>query len=112
MYCICCNENKVCPKDKSSRSEEDILLDKSKPSTDLIFIDGVVETINAGYGSKHDGYQFLIALCDDCISNKLEDGTLLFKNDYMFTNQDFIKEQVDKSKKIYRRRINLDSLIK
>lgn len=89
------NENKVCPKDKSSRSEEDILLDKSKPSTDLIFIDGVVETIN-----------------DDCISNKLEDGTLLFKNDYMFTNQDFIKEQVDKSKKIYRRRINLDNLIK
>jgi hypothetical protein len=39
--------------------------------------DGIIQTIDGGFGSIHDTDTFIIAICDDCITENLEDGTLL-----------------------------------
>ena len=36
---------------------------------DSMWCGGIVETINAGYGSCYDTDSFLMAICDDCITN-------------------------------------------
>ena len=132
MYCICCKQNKVSPYDityQVSRktngdipSEEDILwkkelrLDASGNSigshniNNEMVSDGIIQIIDAGYGSKHDTDQFIIAICDDCITENLEDGTLLYYGNYMSTKESYITDQIAKSKKIYKRRKNLDNL--
>jgi hypothetical protein len=71
--------------------------------------DGIIQIIDAGYGSKCDGDQFIIAICDDCIKENLEDGTLLYFGNYMSSY--FTKVNIEKSKKTYRRRKNLDKLV-
>ena len=45
---------------------------------------GVVSNISAGYGSNCDGDVYLIAVCDDCIKIKRNDGSAIFLYDYMF----------------------------
>jgi len=39
-----------------------------------IWIDGVVEKVNFGFGSKHDMDSFYIAICSDCIEKLEKDG--------------------------------------
>lgn len=73
--------------------------------------DGIIHVIDAGYGSSHDTDSFIIAICDDCISENKEDGTLLYYGNYMTPGHTFVKEEVDKSKMLYRRRKNLDGLV-
>ena len=120
MYCICCNKNNVIPYEYSRKekniSEEDILW-KSEKNDDGKFktinndmvSNGIIHIIEAGYGSSHDGNQVIIAICDNCINDKLEDGTALFFGNYM----DYYKteESIEKSKRTYRRRKNLDKLV-
>jgi hypothetical protein len=72
---------------------------------------GIVQVINAGYGSGHDTDQYIIAICDDCISKESEDGTLLYYGNYMNHDDRYQKEELAKSKLIYRRRKNLDKLV-
>ena len=72
---------------------------------------GIIHIIDAGYGSKHDGDQFIIAICDDCIKENKEDGTLLYYDNYMHSGEGFVEEEKENSKKIYRRRKNLDGLV-
>ena len=48
--------------------------------------DGVVNLISAGYGSRFDGDEFIIAICDDCLEKKLMTGNLAFINNYMTRN--------------------------
>ena len=119
MYCICCNKNNVFPipsKQGSKVSEEDLIWKKEERNGNTLTInsemidDGIIHIIDAGYGSKHDGSQLVIAICDECIAKKLDDGTVLFFDDYMLTDKEYIKENIDKSKQIYRRRKNLDNL--
>jgi len=122
MYCICCKKDKVRPNNRydKSNSEEDLLWkketitidEKSKSSTinNLMVDDGIIHIIDAGYGSKYDGDRIILAICDDCIEENIEDSTLLYFDNYMFSDKEFINEQIDKSKKIYRRRKNLDNL--
>ena len=88
MYCICCKKNNVIPDTRpfssnvstedSPQNEEDILwknsrrADGSLVNVDNEMIDnGIIHIIDAGYGSKHDGDQFIIAICDDCIKENL-----------------------------------------
>jgi hypothetical protein len=122
MYCICCKKNNVVPTGrpyiKREKPEEYILWEKNKrPDGSLVNVNnemidnGIIHIIDAGYGSSHDGDQFIIAICDDCIKNNSEDGTLLYYGNYMYTNEEFILDEVEKSKKIYRRRNNLDGLV-
>jgi hypothetical protein len=129
MYCICCKKNNVIPEIhsytkesmrgvKEKVEEEDILWKDSKRSDGSLvnvnneMIDnGIIHIIDAGYGSTHDGDQFIIAICDDCINVNKEDGTLLYYNNYMHYDEKFVEEEKEKSKKIYRRRKNLDGLV-
>ena len=73
--------------------------------------DGIIQIISAGYGSIHDTDQFIIAICDECIKKNLEDGTILYSGNYMNPNDEFVEKEIIKSKKIYRRRKNLDGLV-
>ena len=76
---------------------------------------GIIWIIEAGYGSTHDGDQFVIAICDDCIEENLEDATLLYYGNYMFqtmNNGDWsVEKEKEKSKQKYRRRRTLDGLV-
>ena len=83
--------------------------DASKQYIDNEMIDGgIIQIVTAGYGSNHDGDKFIIAICDDCIQSNLDDGTLLlFKSGSYVTPE----EDLEKSKKIYKRRKRLDDLI-
>jgi hypothetical protein len=118
MYCICCKKNNVRPNDLSNnenKSEEEMLWWNEKRNgmnltiSNKEVINGIIQIVNAGYGSKHDGDEFIIAICDDCINENKEDGTLLYYGNYMYPEQ--IDGEKEKSKKIYRRRKNLDGLV-
>jgi hypothetical protein len=131
MYCICCKKNNVIPDTtpfsytkesmrglKEKVEEEDILWKKSKrPDGSLSNVNnemidnGIIHIIDAGYGSVHDGDQFVIAICDDCIKENLEDATLLYYGNYMYTKEEFIEKEKEKSQQKYRRRKNLDGLV-
>ena len=128
MYCICCKKNNVAvighyaspdvfgKEDKPS--EEDILWkDSKRPDGSLVNVNnemidnGIIHIIDAGYGSTHDGDQFIIAICDDCIKENKQDATLLYYGNYMGGYGDMITDEVEKSKQKYRRRKNLDKLV-
>ena len=122
MYCICCKKNNVIPLEKgmikNESSEEDLIWKKEKRKdgslvnvNNEMINNGIIHIIDAGYGSTHDGDQIIIAICDDCIKENLEDATLLYYGNYMYPNENFIVEDVDKSKQKYRRRNNLDNLV-
>lgn len=123
MYCICCKRNNVIPIDitisEKADTEEDFLW-FSEPRKDMVGIktidnmnteSGIIQRISAGYGSSHDTSTFLIAICDECISEQLADATLLYWGNYMSPGSSWDKEDKEKSKQMYRRRKNLDSLI-
>jgi hypothetical protein len=122
MYCICCKGNKVKPNQfDESLSEEDMIWKKEKITVsgitkqsninNSIVNDGIIHIIEARYGSKYDGDRIILAICDDCIEENLQDGTLLYFGNYIISDESHIKEAVDTSKKIYMRRKNLDNLV-
>lgn len=39
--------------------------------------DAMVHDVYAGYGSKYDTCKFIIGMCEDCIEQSLEEGTLV-----------------------------------
>ena len=45
---------------------------------------GVVGTLLAPYGSKHDGSVFQIGICDDCIDKLLVEEKIKLIGDYLF----------------------------
>ena len=126
MYCISCKKDKVIPYDTkygstfSVKSEEELLwkneISKKYPFTgqnstinNEMVSDGIIHIIDASYGSKCDGDRFIIAICDDCIQSNLENGTLLFFSGGYDTKHE--QDNIEMSKKIFRRRKNLDGLI-
>ena len=138
MYCICCKENKVKPYsidevnygDTDPSNEEEMLWLKGKSPNhnkntvgvgirvdadytinNLNVNDGIIQTISAGYGSRHDTDIFIISICDECISREVEGGNLLYWGSYLSPGNRKVKEKIEKSKKLYRRRKNLDELI-
>ena len=96
------------------KSEEDLLWREELRNGSTLTVDnemingGIVQLIHAGFGSAHDTDSFIIAICDSCIAENLEDATLL-----LFRSGHYIKpeEYVNESKKKYRRRKNLDGLV-
>lgn len=122
MYCICCKRDKVKPKGIDDYLSEEELLWKKETITingttkqsninNSMVDDGIIHIIDAGFGSKYDGDRIILAICDDCIKENLEEGTLLYLDNYMFSDESFIKEEINKSKRIYLRRKNLDKLV-
>jgi hypothetical protein len=123
MYCICCKKNNVKvslpvrEEESQISTEEDILWKVGRrPDGSLVNVNnemidnGIIHIIDAGYGSKHDGDQFVIAICDKCIKTNLEDATLLYYGNYMFATEEFVEQERETSKQRYRRRKNLDDL--
>lgn len=121
MYCICCKSDnvKVIDPEDDSTSEETIIWPDRKSGEiyhnvkkldTVIKMDGIATLIDAGYGSTYDGDRFAIAICDDCIKSSLEDGTLLYLGNYLSPYHQLTEEDVEKSKKIFRRSKNLDRL--
>jgi hypothetical protein len=108
MYCICCKKNNVKP---HQESEQDVLWGENRLVNSSMISGGIIHVIDAGYGSKHDGDQFIISICDDCINDNLSDQTILYYGSYMYNGLDSIEEEINKSKKLYNRRKNLDDLI-
>ena len=124
MYCICCKKNNVKvslpvrEEESQISTEEDILWKVGRrPDGSLVNVNnemidnGIIHIIDAGYGSKHDGDQFVIAICDDCIKENLQDATLLYYGNYMFATDGFVEQEREKSKQKYRRRNNLDNIV-
>jgi hypothetical protein len=125
MYCICCN-NQVKPiyySDTENQSEEshiwDVVIVKDDEGKEIrqekvsnrMWGDGIVQILSAGYGSNHDTEQFILAICDSCVTKKKEEGTLLYFGNYMSPKSKWVNEEIEKSKKIYKRRRNLDDLV-
>ena len=123
MYCICCKKNSVFPSPSkleysTAKNEEDVLWkNERRPDGSFVNVnnemveDGIIHIIDAGYGSKHDGDQFVIAICDDCIKECLQDATILYWGNYMYNLAEFTQEKIKKSKQKYRRRKNLDDIV-
>lgn len=120
MYCICCKKDNIKPLQHGKEmSEEDYIWSVEKPrggefetnTNNRMWDGGIVQIINAGYGSNHDADKYVIAICDDCVTSNTEDGTLLHYGNYMSPNSEYTKEDIEKSKQIYRRRKNLDKLV-
>lgn len=60
--------------------------DEDNKDYEGMFDGGIVERISAGYGSRLDGEMYVIAICDDCIEEKHEEGKLSFIGDYIMSN--------------------------
>lgn len=97
MMCICCSK-KISPLFNEGKSEEKIVFGKEEKQTkegDAFTLDassemwknGVIGLISAGYGSSHDMDEFVISICDDCITLKKSTGHLAYLgNLYNFPN--------------------------
>jgi len=121
MYCICCKKDNIILDDMMDREhpiteEEYLWMDKTMSNgrkinvNDIHSIGGITQTLNAGYGSSHDTDQIIVAICDECIKENLESGFLLYRGNYIHPNHPYTTEQVEKSKRIYRRNKNLDRI--
>lgn len=116
MYCISCKKNNVIPENYrtgNSETEEEVLY-HSKQTINIdnqVIYGGLIKIVSAGYGSTHDGDQFIVAICDECLDKNLKDGTILYYGNYIFANGNDIEEEKERSKKTYRRRKNLDGLV-
>ena len=99
MYCICCEKNKITPLDfydESVKREEELLWQKEVRDDGTIrTIDnqmvegGIIQLIDAGYGSTHDGERFILGICDSCIKEKLDE---LFKISMKFCLNSFLEK--------------------
>jgi hypothetical protein len=118
MKCICCG-NRIKNGDNTMSLEESVFLNEPPTRSggswtraeNLMWTDGVVGNISGGFGSDCDGDKFVIAICDVCVKIKLNDGSLAYTGNYMFSNEeDPILSNIEKYKKIWRRNNNLDNL--
>ena len=118
MKCICCERNIVKPYDKDiseedyiwSKEEYGVNNDKVRRAENRMWLDGLVANVSAGYGSINDGSMYVIAICDECITQKYESGIIAHTGDYMIGDEEFNKEMIETSKKLWRRDQNLDKL--
>lgn len=127
MMCICCDKRipLLLSPEISAEDEEKVVFVKEKKQIkgkfDEIMVsgaesnmwrNGVVGLIGANYGSGHDGDEFIIAVCDDCITKKKMTGNIAFIDNYMGGVTDpMLKEDYDKSRIAWRRYNMIDDLL-
>ena len=72
---------------------------------------GIVNKVSAGYGSSHDGDDFIIAICDECILKKKATGNIAYIDNYM----GYLIKQVDEdyinSRTAWRRYNNINDFL-
>lgn len=97
MMCICCDKKitLLYPEHLDEKTEEEVVFNKSKrpvgrrdeeieiDASSQMWNNGVVQKISAGYGSCHDGDEFIIAICDECIMKKKATGNIAYIDNYM-----------------------------
>ena len=69
--CICCKSKLIKPLSGMGLDEGMV---KATEQEQGCWDDGTVQKISFGYGSKNDGSDFYIAICDDCILQLEGDG--------------------------------------
>lgn len=124
--CVCCDKKiSLLYPELENKTEEDIVFNKetrqvrSRKSFDVeikinagsqMWNDGVVDLISAGYGSRFDGDEFIIAICDDCLEKKMMTGNIAYIDNYMGYN---IKddEKYKKSRIAWRRYNRIDDIL-
>jgi hypothetical protein len=126
MMCICCDQKipllEVLSSDKN-KTEEDIVFNKVKrqihgkhdeeitlDAGSEIWNGGLVHLVSAGYGSTHDGDEFIIAICDDCLTKKKMTGHIAYINNYMGYSV-IGDEDYEKSRIAWRRYNRIDNLL-
>jgi hypothetical protein len=124
MMCICCDKkiSLLYLEDLDGKTEEDVVFNKSKrlfgrrdeeiviDAGSHMWNDGLVHKVSAGYGSSHDGDEFIIAICDDCILKKKATGNIAYIDNYMcyFSEED---EDYINSRTAWRRYNNINDII-
>lgn len=124
MMCICCDKkiSLLYPEDiPLGKSEEDLVFELKKVQVDgtydeevlqnassYMWRDGIIDKISAGYGSGHDGDEFLIAICDDCVRSKTLTGNIAYISNYM---GDMPYEDYAKARIAWRRYNNINDIL-
>jgi hypothetical protein len=100
------NKEKIQISDPDLHVHEEILIDAGTK----MWNDGLVHKVSAGYGSSHDGDEFIIAICDDCIKKKKLTGNIAYVNNYMLYP---LKgdEDYEKSRIAWRRYNRIDDIL-
>ena len=70
--CVCCT-NKITKIDGLKKDDD----------FNGMFSDGLVQKVEAGYGSVLDGNMYYIAICDDCLKTKQKQGIIHNIGNYM-----------------------------
>jgi hypothetical protein len=86
--------------------DEEITLDAGSK----MWNNGIVNKVSAGYGSSHDGDEFIIAICDDCITTKKRTGNIAYINNYMGYSLPG-DEDYEKSRIAWRRYNRIDDIL-
>lgn len=118
--CICCDKkiSLLYPEIdlKEGETEESIVFKEYKQDDNIkinagsrMWNDGIVHKVSAGYGSSHDGDEFIIAICDECITKKKMTGNIAYVNNYMFPIKG--DEDFEKSKIAWRRYNNINDIL-
>ena len=124
MMCICCDK-RISLHREEEKAEESVVFEKEKiqivsqfdgetirNAGSYMWNDGVVGIISANFGSTHDGDEFVIAICDECIDKKLMTGNLAFIDNYMGgIKHEWIKEIYEKRRIAWRRYNKIDDLL-
>jgi len=108
MKCVCCG-SKIPPlRDEDKAKEFDIIFG-DKPDN-IMWDNGTVGKISSGYGSTHDGDMLVIGICDTCLSEKIEDGSVALIGDYMIHKHINEEPDIFTNRKQWLRNKNLDEL--
>lgn len=67
----------LCQDVKSIKSMRCVCCGKEINKDSVFFDGGLVGTIGAGYGSRHDFDDYAIAICDDCVEKKVTEKILV-----------------------------------
>jgi len=103
MKCICCGSNVGILNPHTTKNA-----DFNKPESQM-WNDGVVDKFAAGYGSIFDGDIYYFALCDKCITEKKNNGDIVFHSNYMFAGMsDDMRNEYNTK---LHRRIKLDRIL-
>lgn len=70
--CICCKENKIDLFHYGINNDEILFKQES-----FCWDNGTLEKVTFGFGSRFDGESFYMAICDDCVSNLIEEKLIV-----------------------------------
>ena len=87
LTCVCCGKG------------IDLLYSAGTPHYSNWNSGNTAELISS-YGSTHDGGVFLISICDDCLTTKTKNGTIIYLHDI------FEKSDTEKNRNVYNQQLH------